>query len=186
MDHYEQVRRALNAGIRNIQLREKEMSRRELFYEAVRIREITEKYGALFIVNDYVDIALAARADGVHLGQEDLPVKEARKVLGRDKIIGVSTHNLREVKRAISEGADYIGFGPVFSTDTKDAGKPRGVSGLRKIRPIVPVPIAAIGGITSANAKDVLNAGADVVAVISGILRGDIELNIREFLTSTS
>jgi thiamine-phosphate pyrophosphorylase len=184
MNHYELVKRALRAGIRNIQLREKEMSKRELFYEAVRIREITEKYRALFIVNDYVDIALAAHADGVHLGQEDMPPKDARKVLGRDKIIGVSTHNIREVKRAIRDGADYIGFGPIFSTDTKDAGRPKGISGLKKIRPLVPVPIAAIGGITHTNAKEVFEAGADVVAVISGILKGDIELNIERFIHS--
>lgn len=125
---------------------------------------------------------MAVGADGVHLGQEDMPIDEARRILGRKKIIGVSTHNLKEALRAQQSGADYIGFGPIFETKTKDAGRPRGVKGLNDIRKhIKKLPIVAIGGITCENINTVLDSGADACAIASGILSGDIKANVRKF-----
>jgi thiamine-phosphate pyrophosphorylase len=184
--HSEIARRALSAGIRIIQLREKEMSRRDLFREAVKIREITERAGALFIVNDYVDLALACRADGVHLGQDDLPLAEARRVTGEKMIIGVSTHSLAQAVKAEEGGADYIGFGPMFGTRTKDAGRPRGLRALQRVRRSVKIPIVAIGGINPGNVRDVIMNGADACAVVSAVLRGDIRENAASLLSAAN
>ncbi len=173
---------AVSSGIRIIQLREKQMSKREIFEVAVDIRKITAGHGATFIVNDYIDIALAAGADGVHLGQEDMPISDARKVMGRGKIIGISTHTLRQAVLAQESGADYIGFGPMFNTTTKNAGSPKGLRALRKIRNHITIPIVAIGGITRQNINEVLEAGADACAIASGILSGDMKKNINGFL----
>ncbi len=180
--HTQVARKAISSGIRIIQLREKRISKREIFREALKMREITSQQNATFIVNDYIDIALAADADGVHLGQNDMPVTEARKLMGKKRIIGISTHNLRQALLAENEGADYIGFGPIFATSTKDAGRPRGIRALEKIRKQVNIPIVAIGGISSDNIRQVLNAGADSVAVASAILSGDIKGNINQLL----
>jgi thiamine-phosphate pyrophosphorylase len=173
---------AISSGIRTIQLREKQMSKRAIFEEAVDIRKITAAYGATFILNDYIDIALAVDADGVHLGQEDMPVKDARKIMGRGKIIGISTHTLRQAVMAQESGADYIGFGPMFHTTTKNAGSPKGLGALRKIRNHITIPIVAIGGITGQNINEVLEAGADACAIASGILSGDMKKNINSFI----
>jgi len=181
LSHTEVVRRAINAGIRMIQLREKNMSRKELYEEALSIRALTLKYQTLFIINDYVDIAFIVDADGVHLGQKDMPIKEARKILGDRKTIGVSTHTIVEAIEAQRAGADYIGFGPVFKTTTKDAGRPKGVESLIEIKRHIKIPVVAIGGITPENVSLVFEAGADAVAVISGILKGDIEDNTERF-----
>lgn len=178
------VRQAITAGIRTIQIREKNLSKKELFTEIQLVIPLFLKYNVTFIINDYVDIALAADADGVHLGQEDMPVKEARRILGRDKIIGISTHNLEQALEAERAGADYIGFGPVFKTLTKDAGRPKGIDALREIRKHIRIPVVAIGGIAPENASLALEAGADAVAVISGILSGNIKTNVKKFLTS--
>ncbi len=176
------TRRAVSAGIRTIQLREKQMSKRDLYKEALKMRDITLQHDVQFIINDYIDIALAVDADGVHLGQEDMPILEARKIMGSKKIIGVSTHSLRQAVRAQNEGADYIGFGPMFPTTTKDAGRPKGLKRLASIRKQVDIPIVAIGGITWENVNEVLNAGADYVAVASGILSGNIKSNTGKYL----
>lgn len=182
LTHKQIVLRAVQAGISTIQLREKHMSKKDIYKEAVKIRSITLKYKTKLIVNDYVDIALAVNADGVHLGQEDFPAEEARKIMGGGKIIGVSTHNLNQALKAQAEGADYIGFGPMFLTSTKDAGRPRGIAALKKIRRRVDIPVVAIGGITWENVNDVIEAGADVCAVASGLLSGNIKTNIRKYL----
>ncbi len=175
------VTAALKAGAGWIQYREKEKSRREIYREAVRLRALTRQYGALLVVNDHADIALAADADGVHLGQNDLPLKEARRVMGRG-IIGISTHSVAEAVEAEEGGADYIGFGPVFRTSTKDAGEPKGPGMLREIKRHVTIPVVAIGGISPGNLSEILDAGADGVAVASAILRGDIQENVRSFM----
>lgn len=175
------VRQALSAGVRTIQIREKNLSKKELFEEALSLKQIFLKHNALFIINDYVDIALAVNADGVHLGQEDTPIKGARKILGKNKIIGISTHTLKQALEAQREGADYIGFGPIFPTTTKDTGKPKGIDALIEVRNHIKIPIVAIGGITIENALRVLMAGPDAIAVVSGILKGDIKTNIKEF-----
>jgi thiamine-phosphate pyrophosphorylase len=182
LTHRQICRRALDAGVRVIQMREKSMSKRELFREAMYIRRLTHRYNAIFIINDYVDIAYLVGADGVHLGQDDLPLKEARKILGRKRLIGISTHTLRQAIKAEIEGADYIGYGPIFYTDTKQAGRPKGIGSLKRVTVHVNIPVVAIGGITIDNAREVLDAGADLVAMISGILRGDIKGNIRRFM----
>jgi thiamine-phosphate diphosphorylase len=143
---------------------------------------IAKKFGATLIVNDHPDIALAADADGVHLGQDDLPVKEARKIMGKNRIIGISTHTVEQARDAGRDGADYIGFGPVFHTTTKDAGRPMGIEMLREIKRQVQIPVIAIGGINAENIRPVLETGVDAVAVSSAILRGDIEENTKRFL----
>lgn len=177
----EMVRIALEAGARWIQYREKEKTRRERYLEALKLRDLTRQFGALFIVNDEADIALAAEADGVHLGQDDLPLPEARKIVG-ERIIGISTHSLSDAVAAQEAGADYIGFGPLFPTATKDAGTPRGVAMLREIKSAIHIPVVAIGGISIGNLPEVLAAGADAVAVASAILREDIAENVKSFV----
>ncbi|RJQ52794.1 MAG: thiamine phosphate synthase [Nitrospiraceae bacterium] len=184
LSHSQIARRALAAGIRTLQMREKRMSKKELFHEALALRSITRKHRVTFIINDYIDIALAVDADGVHLGQEDMPLREARKIMGKEKIIGISTHTLKQAIEAGQAGADYIGFGPVFATATKDAGAPKGPGRLKEIRRHVRIPIVAIGGITTENVSSVMKAGADGVAVMSAVLKGDIGENVRELLTA--
>lgn len=178
----EMVRLALEAGIRWIQYRDKEGPRRDLLHHALMLRELTKIFGATFVVNDYADIALAVDADGVHLGQEDMPIEKARELLGRDKLIGLSTHTVEQAVRAETGGADYIGVGPVFHTDTKDAGRPRGIEILREVRKRVSIPIVAIGGITPDNVGAVFETGIDAVAVASALVKGDIRENARRFL----
>jgi thiamine-phosphate pyrophosphorylase len=160
------------------------MSKKELYSEALSLRSLTLKYKTTFIVNDYIDIALAADADGVHLGQDDMPVKEARKIMGKKKIIGISTHSLKQAISAEDAGADYIGFGPVFPTSTKDAGLPKGLTALKEIRKHIKIPIVALGGITTENISSALEAGANAVAVMSAILKGDIKGNTEKFLSA--
>jgi thiamine-phosphate pyrophosphorylase len=178
----EMTLRALQSGVKWVQYRDKDRSRREIYEESIRLMGITKKFDAALIVNDHPDIALAADADGVHLGQDDLPVKEARKIMGKGRIIGISTHTVEQARDADRNGADYIGFGPVFHTTTKDAGRPRGIEMLREVKRQVRIPVVAIGGITTENIRPVLEAGADAVAISSAILRGDIAENIERFL----
>lgn len=162
--------RILAGGGRILQLRAKKISGAEFLETAIAIRSLCTAKGALLIINDRVDIAIMSGADGVHLGQDDLPIEAARRVLGSEKIIGVSTHNLTEACSASEEGADYIGFGPVFSTDTKsDAHAVQGLDKLKEISLVVDIPLVAIGGICEENMSSVLEAGADAVAVISAI-----------------
>lgn len=177
----EMISAALRGGVKWIQFRAKEMSRKELYREALSLREITNGFGAAFIVNDHADIAAAVDADGVHLGQDDLPLKEARKVVGR-RIIGISTHSLTEAVEASEGGADYIGFGPVFETKTKDAGTPKGLDLLTGIKRDIGVPVVLIGGISLENLSSIISIGADAVAVSSAILNGDIEQNASAFV----
>jgi len=174
------VNRVLDAGITFIQYREKQRTRREIYDEAVKLRDLTRSYNAVFIVNDHVDIALAAEADGVHLGQDDLPLREARKIMGR-KIVGISTHSLEQAQSAETGGADYIGFGPIFQTSTKDAGPPKGLDILKTIKQNISIPVVAIGGISIDSAADVMNAGADAVAVATAICKGEITQNAKRF-----
>lgn len=175
------AREAITAGIRVIQLREKNISKKKLFREASSLIKLFSKYRVLFIINDYVDIALALSACGVHLGQDDMPLREARKIMGRWKIIGISTHTLKQALEAQEGGASYIAFGPIFHTTTKDAGEPKGIDALKEIKKHIKIPVVAIGGITAENAYQVLEAGADAIAVASGILSGDIKTNTERF-----
>jgi len=164
------MRQGLAAGVRFFQYRGKNASRRSTYEISALLARIAGDAGALFVVNDHADIAAAAGADGVHLGQDDLPVKYARNVLGGGKIIGVSTHSIEQARAAETAGADYIGFGPIFKTSTKDAGQTQGVRNLTVIKHAVAIPVIAIGGINEANVQFVAQAGADGAAVISAVL----------------
>ncbi len=161
---------AVEAGVDIIQYREKILTGRDALAVAKRLRAITEKAGVLFIVNDDPALALAAGADGVHLGQEDLSVDVARKIIGKDKVIGISTHTDQEVLAANNLDVNYIGFGPIFHSSTKTVATPHGIDGIKRVRGLVSVPMIAIGGITHENASDVMIAGAEGVAVLSAIL----------------
>ena len=161
----------IDGGAKILQLRAKSLSSKEFLETARIIRKITKDKGTVFIVNDRVDIALLTDADGVHLGQDDLPVKEARRLLGNNKIIGYSTHNLREALEAVRLPVDYISFGPIFPTKTKeDVQTPKGLKLLSEVRKAVVIPIVAIGGITETNMFHVLKEGVESVAMISEIL----------------
>ena len=167
------MRELLEAGIQWLQLRAKAMSSRDFLQLACGTRRLAHSSACKLIVNDRVDIALACDADGVHLGQEDLPLHAARKLMG-ERIIGISTHDIEQAKEAEELGADYIGFGPMFGTTTKETGyTARGLDLLRQVREAVKIPIVAIGGITEGNVKQVWQAGADSAAIISDLLRAD-------------
>ncbi|RMD58822.1 MAG: thiamine phosphate synthase, partial [Nitrospirae bacterium] len=162
---------------------EKSLPKKELYEIASALKKLTTKYGAIFIVNDYVELAKAVGANGVHLGQDDMPLKEARAILGKSKIIGISTHTFQEALKAEAEGADYIGFGPIYTTKTKDAGDPKGCMALRELKSLLNIPIVAIGGININNLREVVATGVDAVASISALLSGDnIKENIATFL----
>ncbi len=164
------MRQALAAGVKFFQYRSKNGSRKSIYENSLVLSQIAGNAKACFIINDHADIAAAVGADGVHLGQDDLPIEFARKLLGRDKFIGISTHSLEQARAAEVAGADYIGFGPIFKTSTKDAGQTQGVRNLTIIKKAVAVPVIAIGGINQANLQFVAQAGADGAAVISVVL----------------
>jgi thiamine-phosphate pyrophosphorylase len=168
--HEEIVRMLLTGGARFIQLRDKEAGGRELLEQAMSCLKLTREAGATLIINDRVDVALTADADGVHLGQEDLSVAEAREILGEDKIIGVSTHSIAQFRAALETSANYIAVGPVYPTTTKE--NPAAVVGLNLVseaRKLTDRPLVAIGGINHKRAPKVIAAGADCVAVISAL-----------------
>lgn len=175
LSHADQVRQLVDGGIRLIQLREKHKAPGDWIEDAILAAEIARDNDVILIVNDRIDIAMAIDADGVHLGQTDLPADAARRLIGPDKIIGISTHNVEQVRDALSQPVDYIAFGPVFSTNTKaDPDEVTGVEGLGETRKMVgTMPLVAIGGIDHSNASQVLTAGADSVAVISCLLNGE-------------
>jgi thiamine-phosphate pyrophosphorylase len=166
--------------VRVFQYRDKGGTRRAIYEAARGLAPLLRSAGATFLVNDHADIAAAVGADGVHLGQGDLPIDRARKLLGPELTIGISTHNLAQAVAAEQGGADYIGFGPLFATQTKDAGPVQGLDGLAAVRAAVALPIIAIGGITGENAAAVRVAGADGIAVIGAVLRSpDIAASCR-------
>lgn len=175
----------IKGGACIIQLRAKDISPKETLRAAREIRGISSEAGALFIVNDRVDLALACGADGIHLGQEDIPLRDARKLLGDKAVIGISTHDPQEAFEAQGNGADYISFGPIFPTATKkDARSPRGLEYLSEITKKVSIPVAAIGGITEENIASVIRAGASSVAIISDILTNpDIPSKVRSIIS---
>lgn len=163
------IEEALRGGADVVQLRDKHASKREIYQKAVELRELTARYGKLFIVNDHPDIVLAVDADGVHLGQDDLPIAAARRIMG-DRIIGISTHSLEQAKRAEAEGADYIGVGPVFATQTKEGAAPVTVELVRQVAETIQIPYVAIGGIKLHNVDQVLEAGARRICAVSEIV----------------
>ncbi len=172
LSHAEQVERFIRGGARFVQLREKYAAAQDFFDDAAEALRIAQKHGVKIIINDRVDIALALGADGVHLGQDDLPPAEARKILGESAIIGFSTHNLPQAVKAIKLRVDYIAVGPIFPTKTKE--KPDNVVGLEALEiirgQIGDFPLVAIGGINLSNFHRVLDAGANSVAIIGDFL----------------
>ena len=178
------LRVAAAAGVRLFQYRDKQSTMKDAYRQALALRQVATEVGATLIINDRCDLALAVEADGVHLGQDDLPLADARRLLGPEAIIGLSTHNPEQVREAAALQPDYIGFGPIFSTATKTDHDPVvGLEGLRAIRTLTTLPIFAIGGITPQHVTDILTAGADGLAVISAILKAtDLEAAIKTFL----
>jgi thiamine-phosphate pyrophosphorylase len=174
---------AAEAGALLFQYRNKTASMKEAYAEALILRQAAAKAGVLFIVNDRCDLAVAVDADGVHLGQGDLPLDLARKVMGPDKLVGISTHNPDQVRMAIAGKPDYLGFGPIFKPGSKQDHDPVvGLEGLRAIRSLTSLPVFAIGGIQLEQVQDVMRAKADGVAVISAILKAvDIAHVVKEF-----
>lgn len=172
------VEAAIIGGVTAVQVREKDISTRAFYDIAINVKKVTDYYKIPLFINDRIDIAQAIDADGVHLGQSDMDLNIARKILGDKKLIGISTQNLTEALTAEKNGADYIGVGAVFYTNTKnDINKPIELSGLKEICNSIKIPKVAIGGINSSNIKDIISAGANGAAIISAILA---EKNITE------
>jgi thiamine-phosphate pyrophosphorylase len=167
----ETVEQALIGGVRAVQLREKDLPAAELFELAVRMRSLTRRYEARLLINDRIDVALAAEADGVHLGHHSLPTARARELLGPLKLIGVSIHHLDQIPKAIREGADFLTFSPVYYTPSKAAyGAPQGVERLKAACQASSIPVFALGGIRLENLQELRAAGARGIALISAIL----------------
>ena len=178
--NFSDVSAAVKAQVRIIQYRSKDKTVKQMYAEALALRKIVR--GALFIINDRVDISLAVGADGVHLGAEDLPYEAARKILGKDMIIGLTVHTVEEAEHAQALGADYLGVSAIFATRTKlDAGKPSGVELIRRVKEIASIPVVAIAGITLENAPEVISAGADALCAISAVVTRP---NVREAILS--
>lgn len=172
----------LRSGVRILQYREKKFPASKMLEECRVLRELTNKYGACFIVDDHVDIAMLSGADGVHVGQDDLPVWEVRKLVGPDMIIGLSTHSPEQAKKAVKAGADYIGVGPIFPTRTKeDVADPVGLEYLEWVAANIKLPFVAIGGIKAANIGDVRKRGGYCAALVSELVGSeDIAAKITE------
>ena len=168
--HPELAGLAIRGGADTIQYRQKSGSTREMIRIAAQMKQVCSDHGVPLIVNDRVDVAIAAMADGVHLGQDDLPIPLARELLGQEMIIGASASNMEEVEKCLFDGADYVGFGPVYPTTSKDdAGYVKGVTCLAEVTKALPVPIIAIGGISLDNISEILQTGVHGVAVISSV-----------------
>lgn len=161
---------AIRGGADIVQLRDKETPPERLLEKARALRELTRRYGVPFIVNDYPELARAVEADGVHLGQEDMPIAEARRLLGEDAIIGISTHSIEQARAAVRAGADYIGVGPVYPTPTKPGRAAAGLGYVREAAAEITIPWVAIGGITLDHADAVLDAGARRLCAVSAIV----------------
>lgn len=174
--------RLLAGGVKILQYREKKLSASQMLEECRLLRKMTEKHNACFIVNDHVDIAMLVNADGVHIGQDDLPVREVRKLVGGNMIIGVSTHSPAQARKALEDGADYIGVGPIFETRTKeDVVDPVGFEYLDYVANFIDLPFVAIGGIKAGNIYNVATHGARCCALVSELVGAeDIEAKVRE------
>ena len=180
----EAVEQAILGGCSLIQLREKQSSSREFFEMAKRIKAITDRYRVPLIINDRIDIALAVDAAGVHLGQEDIPAKEARRIMGEEKVIGVSARTVELARKAVEDGADYLGVGAMFATNTKGNAKVIGKEKLKEIRAAVSIPIVAIGGINHSNAAQLVDTGINGLAVVSSVIgASDIQAAARKMRT---
>ncbi len=167
------VENAVAAGCRIVQYREKTISTKDMVIEAAQIKILCGSE-AIFLVNDRVDVALAVDADGVHIGQDDMPIDTARELLGKDKIIGLTVHNVKEALEAEQSGADYVGLSPIFDTSTKkDAGNGIGPESIKAVKDAIKIPVVAIGGINKQNTESVIIGGADSLVAISAIVCSD-------------
>lgn len=178
----EAVEQALKGGVTVVQYRSKDAEGGKLYQEALALKLLCDSYDVPLIINDRLDIAMAVGAAGVHVGQEDFPCREARKLLGEDYIIGVSSHNPQEALQAVADGADYLGCGAVFGSATKHNVGTLGLDNLKAIRQAVAIPMVGIGGINSSNYEAVLQTGANGAAIVSGILAvDDIKAEVQKF-----
>jgi len=179
----ETVADAIDGGAQIIQYREKDLPFPEIIKQAYEVAELCKKKGVLFVVNDYVDIAVSVDADGIHVGQSDSPYRIARDALGEDRIVGVSAKNAWQALAAERAGADYVGLGPIFPTATKpDAGRALGTAVISEVRSKVKIPLVGIGGITLENCSEAVSAGLDGVCAISNVVASDdIAARVREF-----
>lgn len=177
------MKEALEGGADFIQLRDKKSSKKQILEKARALRELTKQYNVPFIVNDHIDIAIAVDADGVHLGQDDLPLQEARRIIG-NKIIGISTHSIDQARSAEKGGADYIGVGPIFPTKTKeDVVDPVTLTYLREVVEEISIPFVPIGGIKLHNVDEVLDAGGRNVCVVSEVVgSSDVKKTCEAFI----
>lgn len=177
------VEDAVAAGCRIVQYREKAGSTRDMILEAAQIKALCGGE-AIFLVNDRVDVALAVDADGVHIGQDDMPIHTAREILGKDKIIGLTVHNIVEALEAEKSGADYVGLSPIFDTSTKkDAGNGIGPDSIRSVKDAINIPVVAIGGINKQNCESVVLGGADSLVAISAVVcSDDVARETKEFI----
>ena len=185
-DFYKCIEESIKGGIKIVQLREKNSSTKDFYEKALKVKEICKNYGALFIINDRLDIAQAVEADGVHLGQADIPIEKARKILKNKFLIGATARNAKEAKKAELLGADYIGSGAIFGTNTKDNAKKLEMEDLKKIVNSVKIPVFAIGGINISNVCMLKNIGLQGICAVSGILsekdcKKAVELMLKNF-----
>lgn len=170
MTYQDMVAQACAGGADAVQLRDKDLSARELFRLAKELQSLCDKTGTLFLLNDRVDVALAADVDGVHVGQEDLPVRAVRALVGHRKIIGCSTHSTAQALQAAGDGADYVSCGPLFATPTKPGRPAVGVPLVAEYRKLLRIPFVAIGGVDASSVDNVVRAGADRVAVVRAVV----------------
>jgi thiamine-phosphate pyrophosphorylase len=189
LSHAEQIDRLIAGGATLIQLRDKHAAPRDFYRQAEAALQITREHNVQLIINDRVDVALALGADGIHLGQTDMPVEAARRLLGGRVIVGISTHNLQQAELAANLPVDYVAFGPIFKTSTKEDPDPiAGLAALREVRTIVgALPVVAIGGITWANAGEAWRAGADAVSSIAALVSDPARIpeNMRQMLVKS-
>ena len=185
-DFYKCIEEAIKGGVKIVQLREKNISTKDFYEKALKVKEICKNYGVLFIINDRLDIAQIVKADGVHLGQSDMPIEKAREILKDKFLIGATARNIEEAKKVELSGADYIGSGAIFGTSTKDNAKKLDMKDLKKIVNSMKIPVFAIGGINTGNVNMLRNIGLQGVCAVSGILsekncRKAAEIMLRNF-----
>ena len=169
-DFYNSIEEALKGGVTMLQLREKNASGKEFLEKAIKLRELTKKYNVKFIINDRVDIAMLCDADGVHVGQSDIPANKVRELIGEDKIVGVSARTVEEALTAKENGADYLGVGAMFTTRTKLDAKSVSIEKLKEIQEVIKLPVVAIGGLSLSNIYKLKECNVDGYAVVSAIL----------------
>lgn len=184
-DFYKCIEDAIKGGVTMVQLREKDISGKEFLERAIKLRELTKRYGVSLIINDRVDIALLCDADGVHVGQSDIGAKDVRRLLGEDKIVGVSARSVEEAKTAKEDGADYIGIGAMFATSTKLDAKSVSLETVENIKNNVDIPFVLIGGINLENLDMLKKLDSDGYAIVSSILKAeDIYLETKKWISA--